>query len=372
MTLPTSSGDFLLLQKHVIELAIRMGFLFLLLLWCFKIIEPFLLIVAWGAIVAIALHPLFIKAAGMLGGRNKVAATLITLLLIGILVTPTVMLAESLLESAKFLAAAGDKGDLSIPQPPTDVADWPLIGEQVYAYWQRAATDLPDVVQELTPQIKAFGGWLLSTITGTGLTVLQFVVSFIIAGVFLATAATGSKAAEALATRLAGNRGKEFATLASGTIRNVAIGILGVSIVQTALLSAGFLLIDLPAAGLAALLVLILCIVQVGPGLVSIPAIIYVFSTADTTPATLFAIWTMAMTLIDSVLKPLVFGRGSTVPTLVIFLGAIGGMLMSGIIGLFVGAIVLSLGYKIYEAWLTETPEPVFADPSTGVSEETG
>jgi len=334
MTLPTSSGDFLLLQKHVIELAIRMGFLFLLLLWCFKIIEPFLLIIAWGAIVAIALHPLFIKAADMLGGRNKVAATLISLLLIGVLVTPTVMLAESLLESAKF--------------------------------------DLPDVVQELTPQIKAFGGWLLSTITGTGLTVLQFVVSFIIAGVFLATAATGSKAAEALATRLAGNRGKEFATLASGTIRNVAIGILGVSIVQTALISAGFLLIDLPAAGLAALLVLILCIVQVGPGLVSIPAIIYVFSTADTTPATLFAIWTMAMTLIDSVLKPLVFGRGSTVPTLVIFLGAIGGMLMSGIIGLFVGAIVLSLGYKIYEAWLTETPEPVFADPSTGVSEETG
>ena len=372
MSLPTPSVEFEILQKRVIELAIRMGFLFLLLLWCFKIIEPFLLIIAWGAIVAIALHPVFIKAADLLGGRNKLAAALLALLLIGTLVTPTVMLAESLLESTKFLAAAGDKGDLVIPQPPADVADWPLIGEQVYGYWQRAATNLPDVVQELTPQIKAFGGWLLSTITGTGLTVLQFVVSFIIAGVFLATAATGAKAAEALATRLAGNRGKEFATLASGTIRNVAVGILGVSIVQTALLSVGFLVIDFPAAGLAALLVLILCIVQVGPGLVSIPVIIYVFSTSDTTPATLFAIWTIAMTLIDSVLKPLVFGRGSTVPTLVIFLGAIGGMLMSGIIGLFVGAVVLSLGYKLYEAWLMQTPAPIFANPSDDSIEESG
>jgi predicted PurR-regulated permease PerM len=120
------------------------------------------------------------------------------------------------------------------------------------------------------------------------------------------------------------------------------------------------------------LLALILCIIQVGPGLVAIPAIIYVFSTSDTTPATLFAIWTMAMTLIDSVLKPLVFGRGSTVPTLVIFLGAIGGMLMSGIIGLFVGAVVLSLGYKLYEAWLMETPAPIVASQSANSTEEPG
>ena len=372
MTLPSPSVEFEILQKRVIELAIRMGGLFLLLLWCFKIIEPFVLIITWGAIVATALHPVFTKAADLLGGRTKLAATLLALLLIGTLVAPTVMLADSLVASAQMLVDAGDKGDLTISPPPARVADWPLIGENVYDYWQRAATDLPDEVQELTPQIKAFGGWLLSTITGTGLTVLQFVVSFIIAGVFLATAATGSKAAEALATRLAGNRGREFATLTSGTIRNVAVGILGVSIVQTALLSVGFLAIDFPAAGLAALLALILCIVQVGPGLVSIPVIIYVFSTSDTTPATLFAIWTIAMTLIDSVLKPLVFGRGSTVPTLVIFLGAIGGMLMSGIIGLFVGAVVLSLGYKLYEAWLKETPAPIFADPPTGSSAETG
>jgi predicted PurR-regulated permease PerM len=118
------------------------------------------------------------------------------------------------------------------------------------------------------------------------------------------------------------------------------------------------------------LLVLILCIIQIGPALVAIPAIIYVFSTSDTTPATLFAIWTMAMTIIDSVLKPLVFGRGSTVPTLVIFLGAIGGMLLSGIIGLVVGAVVLSLGYKLYETWLMETPAPVFANPATSSSDE--
>jgi predicted PurR-regulated permease PerM len=185
---------------------------------------------------------------------------------------------------------------------------------------------------------------------------LQFIISFIIAGVLLATADKGVKAAHALATRLAGDRGQEFAALATGTVRNVAVGILGVSIVQTALLSVGFLAIDLPGAGLAALLVLVLCIVQIGPTLVVVPAIIYVFYTADTTPAVLFFIWTFAVSISDNVLKPLVFGRGAMVPTLVIFLGAIGGMLAYGIIGLFIGAVVLSLGYKLYEAWLEETP----------------
>ncbi len=353
--LPTNP-DFDVLQKRIIELAIRMGVLLVLLLWCFTIIEPFVMIVTWGVIVAIALHPVFIKLSGRLGGRDKMSATLLSLLLVAILVVPTFLLTESLVAGAQALADAGDAGTLALPPPPDSVADWPLIGEQFYGLWQKAAEDLPAVLDEFTPQIKSLGTWALATATGTGLGILQFIVSFIIAGVLLATAQKGEQAAQALAIRLAGDRGPEFASLSVGTIRNVAIGILGVSFIQTALLSLGFLVIDLPGAGLLALFVLILCIIQLGPGLVSIPVIIYVFSTSDTVPASIFAIWTLVMTLIDSVLKPMVFSRGASVPTLIIFLGAIGGMVAYGIIGLFVGAIVLSLGYKLYEAWLVETP----------------
>jgi predicted PurR-regulated permease PerM len=180
-------------------------------------------------------------------------------------------------------------------------------------------------------------------------------VSFCIAGVLLAKSSDGESAAQALAKRLAGNRGPELMSLAVGTIRSVAVGVVGVSLVQTALLSIGFLLADLPAVGLLALIVLVLCVVQIGPSLVSIPAILYVYSTTAALPATLFAVWTLVMTFIDGALKPMVFGRGSSVPTLVIFLGAIGGMISYGIIGLFMGAVVLSVGCKLYEAWLAET-----------------
>ena len=356
-------------QQKIIELTIRLGTLFVLLWWCFTIIQPFVMIVAWGIIVAIAIYPIFAKLAKMLGGRQKLSATLLSLTLVSILAVPTFLLTESLIDGAQMLADAGDAGTLVIPPPSESIAEWPLIGERAFELWQQAAADLPAVVDEVRPQLKAFGTWALSLATGTGLGVLQFIVSFIIAGVLLTTADKGTQAAQALAIRLAGDRGAEFAGLAVGTIRNVAIGILGVAIVQTALLSVGFLIADIPGAGLLALIILILCIIQLGPGLVTIPAIIYMFSTADTTTASIFAIWTIVMTLIDSVLKPMVFGRGAKVPTLVIFLGAIGGMLAHGIIGLFVGAIVLSLGYKLYEAWLAETPQPTAAEESAATSD---
>jgi predicted PurR-regulated permease PerM len=341
------------LERRVTDLAIQLGVLFVVVLWCFRIIEPCLMFVIWGIIVANSQYTGFTKLSALLGERKKSAATLLTLLLIAVLIIPALMLTESLLAGAHALAAVGASGEVQIPPPPAAVADWPLIGANVYAYWERAATDLPAVLEDFAPQIAALGGWILQTATGTGLGLLQFIISFIIAGIFLASSTQGSQAAQTLATRLAADRGPEFTELASRTISNVALGIVGVSIVQTALISVGFLAIDMPGAGLAAFVVLILCVIQVGPGLVSLVAIVYAFSALDPLPATIFTIWTLAMTLIDSVLKPIVFGRGATVPTLVVFLGAIGGMLAYGLIGLFVGAVVLSLGFKLYESWLT-------------------
>jgi len=344
-------------QGEIIELAIRLGLLSLLIFWCFRIIAPFALMIAWGAIVAIALYPAFEKLAHLLGARKKLAAALITLLLIGTVVVPAALFAESLLAGSRALANAGIEGTLKVPPPPENVAGWPLIGEQVFSLWQRASQNLPALIGEFAPQLRALGAWLLDTVTGTSLGILKFLVSFVIAGVLLTAAEKGETATRAFAHRLVGNRGSEFAALATGTIRNVAIGIVGVSLVQAVLLGLGFLLIGLPFAGLAALFVLVLCIIQVGPAPISLAAIIYVFMTADTFPAVVFIVWTVAASFIDSVLKPMVFSRGAQVPTLVIFLGAIGGMLAYGIIGLFVGAVVLSLGYKLYIAWLQDSSE---------------
>jgi predicted PurR-regulated permease PerM len=347
--------NFDLMQKRIIELAIRLGALIALVIWCFTIVQPFVMMVIGGVIVAIALYPFFTKLSFALGGRKNLTAVLLSLVLIGLIVVPAIMLTGSLVDGAQAIVAAGEADELKLSDPPARVAELPLIGPRVYSYWQRAVENPPAVIREIKPQIKALGGWLLTLVSGTGLSLLRFSISFCIAGVLLATASDGERASRTLAKRLAGNRGQELTVLTVGTIRSVAIGILAVSLLQTALLSLGFVVAGLPAAGLLALIVLILCVVQLGPSLISIPTVLYMYSTTDILPATIFAIWTLVMTFIDSILKPLIFGRGASVPTWVIFLGAIGGMIAYGIIGLFIGAVVLSVGYKLYEAWLDET-----------------
>lgn len=344
-------------SRKVIELTIQIGAILVMVLWCFRIIEPFVLIVMWGLILAIALEPVFVKLAASMGERKKLAATLLVLIMISVVVVPTVLLTDSLLGGAQAIVNASETGELEVPPPPASVAEWPLIGERVFNLWQQAATNLPAVLEQFSSQIKAIGAWILNTVTGTGLGILQFIVAFIISGVLLTNYQKGQSHTRSLARRLAPRQGEEFTDIMVTTIRNVALGIVGVSLLQTALLSIGFLLIGLPGAGLAALAVLVLCIIQVGPGLVSLIAIIYAFSALDTLPASLFTIYAILATMCDSVLKPLVFGRGSSVPMLVIFLGAIGGMVAYGIIGLFVGAVVLALGFKLYIAWLDEAEQ---------------
>jgi predicted PurR-regulated permease PerM len=354
------------MRKPVIELAIQLVALFALLSWCFDIVRPFIVLIIWALIVAVALYPVFNHLARALGDSKKLAATILSLILISLLVVPAVMLTDSLLTGAEMLSAAGDAGELQVPPPPASVSEWPLVGNAIHDLWQRAADNLPAVLKEFSPQVRALGAWILESATGTGLGILQFIAAFIIAGVLLANYEKSAGAVHKLLNRLVPDRGMEFANLSTSTIRNVALGIVGVSILQTTMLTIGFVVIDLPGTGLAALMVLVLCIVQIGPGLVAIPAIIYAFSVLGTGAAVVFTIWTVVMTMMDSVLKPLVFGRGAGVPTLVIFLGAIGGMLIYGIIGLFVGAVILSLGYKLYMAWLDDTPEAEGEEETAG------
>jgi predicted PurR-regulated permease PerM len=219
----------------------------------------------------------------------------------------------------------------------------------------------------MAPHLKEFGAWLLTRAAGTGAGILKFVISIIIAGVLLAQAGQGHRTAHALAARVAGQRGGELVDLAVATVRSVTQGILGVALIQSILSGLGCLVAGVPGAGLWALLVLLLAIVQLPSLLVLGPIIIYVFSTASTVTAVLFMVWSLLVGLSDNFLKPILLGRGVQVPMVVIFIGAIGGFITSGIIGLFVGATILTLGYKLFLAWLQdgdETPdEPGTSEP---------
>ena len=344
--------------RRAVQAAIRIGLLVLLVAWCFQIVRPFLVPVVWGIIIAIAVYPGYRRLEALLGDRRAIAATVFTLLMLIVLIGPTVMLAGTLAESAHGLAADMADGTLSIPAPPESVGGWPIIGEPLERFWRLTSENLGAALAEIRPQITAFGRWLLPTIAGLGLGILQSVLGIVISGVLLANAQGGRQAADAIATRLIGERGADYADLGRATVRSVATGILGVAIIQSLLAGLGFLTVGIPGAGLLALVCLLLAVVQIGPALVLIGTVIYVFSTADTFTAVVFLIWSLFVGLIDNILKPMLLGRGVKVPMIVIFVGAIGGFLAEGIIGLFVGSVVLALSFTLFKAWLVESSLP--------------
>ncbi len=338
-----------------LEISIHIGLAILLAIACLLILRPFIPLLSWGIIIAVAAYPNFKKLKVALGGRGGVTAILFTVLLLALLIIPVVLLAGTLVEGIQTLAARFKEGSLIIQPPPPGVENWPIVGAPLNSLWSRASKDLSEAIRSFAPQIKAVVPGLVSVSAGLGLTVLQFALSVVVSGVLLANAEAAYEVTSSLSRRIFGDRGLEFQQLIGATIRSVTSGILGVAVIQSVLAGVGFLVAGLPGAGLWAITFLIAAVLQVGV-LVLIPAVIYMFAIASVTKAVIFLIWCIAVGLMDNFLKPLLLGRGVAVPMAVVFLGAIGGFVAMGLVGLFVGAIVLSVGYKLFLAWLDQSP----------------
>lgn len=357
---------------RAVEAAIRIGLVVILAAACFQIVRPFLIPIVWGIIIAVAAYPGFRRLQAVLGERRALAALLFTLLALILVIGPSVMLTGTLVQSVKVVAVDLSDGTLNIPPPPASVASWPVVGDELERFWSLASVNIQAALGEIAPQIKVVGKWLLSAAAGTGFAILQFVVAIIIAGVLMMNAAGGHYAAHAIVARLVGERRADLADLAETTVRSVATGILGVALIQSLLAGLGFLAAGVPAAGLWALLCLLLGVTQIGIVIILIPIIIYLFNTADTFTAVAFLIWSIPVGLIDNILKPILLARGVKTPMVIIFIGAIGGFLASGIIGLFIGAVVLALSYELFLVWLNEGPQGQHeqAQASTSIVEE--
>jgi predicted PurR-regulated permease PerM len=346
-----SANDRVFLHRSL-EATIRIGLLIIITFWCFKIVEPFIIPIIWGIIIAIAAYPLYSRLRTALGERHKLAATAFTFIFLIILIVPTVLLTDTMIEGLKMLAEKIRDGSLSIPPPPERLHNVMIIGEPLARFWLLASENIHSALQQLAPVLKVIGSWLLSAAAGGGIAILHFVVATIIAGILLANSSGCNQTARAITRRLADEKGDDYADMAEATVRSVANGILGVALIQSLLAGLGFMVAGVPAAGLWALLCLILSIAQIGIAPIMIPIIIYLFYTADTFTAVAFLIWCVPLTLIDNILKPILLGRGVKTPMAVIFIGAIGGLLSSGVIGLFIGAVILSLGYDLFFLWL--------------------
>jgi predicted PurR-regulated permease PerM len=243
-------------------------------------------------------------------------------------------------------------GEIKIPPPPDHIDSWPVIGKPLKSRWQEASVNLRATLARYVPQLKAISLKLLELAMSTTMGLLQFTLSIIIAGVLMANAKGGGKLVRELFVSLAGERGNDFADISTITIRNVVKGILGVAIIQGVLAGMGFAVAGVPGAGVWAFLCLFLAIIQIGIAPVAVPVIIYMFYRTDTLTAGLLMVWLILVMISDNFLKPILLGRGAPVPMLVIFLGSIGGFMSMGFIGLFIGAVILSLSFKLFQAWL--------------------
>ena len=343
-----------LFEKNAIESAIKIGILGTMVFATFRIIQPFIMPVAWGIIIAVAVEPLVGKIAKMLGGRRKSASVLFSLVVIAALVIPSFMLVSSSIDTVQSVATSLENDTLKVPPPPAGVEEWPLIGSSLHKSWSLASTNLEAALHKFAPQLKAAGGALLGKVGGGVKAVFMFIISVAIAGALLATVEKGTTVMSRIVTRFAGNKGPEIITLATATIRGVMQGVIGVAVIQAILSAIGMIIVGVPAAGLWAGLVMILAIIQLPPIIVLGPIAAWVFTFADTMPAVIFLIWALLVSGCDGFLKPILMGRGVDAPMLVILIGALGGMMVSGIIGLFVGAVVVAITYTLFMAWVAE------------------
>ena len=338
----------------IIDLAIRLFVLGLLSAWCYILLRPFMVVILWAIILAIALFPLFLWLKARMGGRAKLAATIITLVGVAIIIGPVSLIAQVFVSNAQSFADSLAAGTLVVPPPPEGISTWPLIGERLHDFWQQASVNLGAVLSKFKPQFEALATRLLLLAADMGLTVIKFLFSIIIAGVLMLNEQGLKSRLTRLFLRLTPTQGQAFVELAASTVRSVARGVIGVSFLQSLLIGIGLIVAGIPAAGLLALLCLLLTIIQIGPGLVVLPTLIFAWSTMNTLGALLFTIWMIFATLIDNVLKPILMARGLPVPMLVILIGVLGGTLAHGILGLFVGPVILSLGYELVRAWVNE------------------
>jgi predicted PurR-regulated permease PerM len=336
---------------QALEVSIQVGLAALLVVGCLMILRPFLPLLLWGVIIAIASYPTYVKLERAFKGRGIWAAIVWTLVLLAALIIPIVLVGKNLIDGLQPLIAQARAGNLDIPTPPAGVANWPLIGGPVFRAWSRASTDLSATLTQFSPQIKSELPHILLAWADIGSTLLQFLLSIVVSGVMLANAKAAEAAIRALMCRLFGEKGPEYQQLVGATIRSVTFGILGVAVIQTVFAALGFFVVGLPGASVWTIFFLFAAILQIG-SVALIPAIILAFLVSSKTAAILFLIWCVIVGLMDNVLKPLLLGRGSKTPVLVVFLGVIGGFMAMGIIGLFVGAVVLSVGYKLFLAWI--------------------
>lgn len=344
---------------RLLDVLIRAALIGGMAVLCYRIFSPFLSLMAWAIILAVTMYPVHQWLANRVGRRQWLASTILVVVTFIAIVVPTALLLNSVADSVRHFISDAETKTLDIPWPPEGVKKWPIIGPKVFEAWSKAHDDPPGLVKAMRPDMREVAHKALSIVATVGGSLLLLLGSLIIASIVMAYGESGSRNSTAFFNRVAGpERGPALANLSRATIRAVALGVIGVAFIQAILVGVALLLADVPAAGLLSIVVLVLAIAQLPAALVTLPIIAYIWWSGEysSAAAVVNTVVLLVVGLLDNVLKPLFLGRGVDVPMPVILLGALGGVASGGILGMFVGATVLAVGYAIFKSWLDANP----------------
>jgi len=348
------------MMSGLLDVLIRAGLIVAMVVLCYRVFSPFLHLTIWAIILAVALYPLHQLIARKLGNRQWLSSTLIVLLGAVLIIAPTALLMGLLGDSVHQLIQNIRDNTLQIPAPRDSVAAWPIVGKKIHEMWALAHSDLPALVQSLQPKIGDLARMGLGFVASIGGALLELVAAFIVAAIIMAFGEAAIAASRAIFERIVGQeRARPFASLSVATIRAVALGVIGVAFIQAIIVGMALYIAQVPLAGVAAAIMLVLGIAQIPALLVTLPAIAYIWMSGGYghVEAIAYTIVLVLAGMADNVLKPLMLGRGVDAPMPVILLGALGGMAAAGILGMFVGATLLTLGYQIFMAWVALRPD---------------
>jgi predicted PurR-regulated permease PerM len=341
---------------------LSIGLLILGALW---ILRPFLGAVIWATMVVVASWPMLLWLQARLWGRRWLATAVMTSALMLTFVVPlTLAIGTIVLEADRLIAWGKGLAALRMSPPPEFIYKVPFVGAKIAAAWEQAlASGAEGLVSRLAPYANDIVRWFVSEVGGAGFVVAQFLLTVVLAGLMYSGGEGAAITVRRFGRRLAGERGENSVVLAGQAIRAVALGVGVTAIVQSVLGGIGLAIAGVPFAGLLTALMFMLCIAQLGPTLVLLPAVIWVFWSGDTGWGIFLAVWTATVGTMDNFLRPILIKRGADLPLLLILAGVIGGLVAFGLVGIFVGPVLLAVAYKLLEDWIAEADAPATADP---------
>ena len=348
-------------QRDLTQTTLAVLFIGLLITASFWIVWPFLSALIWATMVVVATWPLMLQVQARLGGSRMLAVAVMTLSLLLVLLVPMSLAIVTLVDNAdRIIGWSKWLAETRVPAPPHWVAGIPLIGDRIQQFWlQFVASGIQDLAIKLVPYAKDITRWFVAEVGGFGMLFFQFLLTVLIAAILYAGGESAANWVKQFGLRLAGEKGVGAVVLAGQAIRGVALGVVVTALAQSILGGIGLAVSGVPMVAVLTALMFMLCIAQLGPVFVLLPAVGWLFWSGDTGWGIFLLVWTLVVGTLDNVLRPYLIRKGADLPMLLMFVGVIGGMVSFGLVGIFVGPVVLAVTYTLLDAWVQGDKQPV-------------